>query len=107
MEISMSRNKVCNDHVRATEKMVFEAVTFFRDRGHKRDIAIQQAASALGLSPRKAWSLFYGQPVAVLTDEYRRVRGAFVAHLDVQAEDLARRSEAARVRRRQFEADGR
>jgi hypothetical protein len=105
MSVSMTCNKPCDDHVRATEEMVFETVTYFRNRGHKRDIAIEQTALALGLSPRKTWSLFYSQPVAVLGEEYNRIRRAFANHLDEQADDLVRRSEAARLRRQQIETN--
>jgi hypothetical protein len=85
--------------------MVVEAVTFFRNRGHGRDVAISQAALALGLTERRTWSFYYEQPVAATREQYEAMRRSFLCHLDQQAEDLAKRSEAARLRRRQMALD--
>lgn len=91
------------DIVRSLSEIVLDAVTHFRNRGHRSDHAIQQAALALELSPRRVKSLVYGEAYSVAVDEYERVRRAFLRHLDEQAEDLMRRSEQARARRRQME----
>lgn len=104
----MPCNNLCNanpEWLRAVEEMVVETVLYFRNRGHNRDTAIEQGSLALGLSNRRVWSFFYQQPVAIAREEYEQIRSAFAAHLDHQAEDLARRSEAARLRRRQLTLD--
>lgn len=104
----MHRNNLCKpetDIRRATEEMVTETVMYFRNRGHDRDVAIDQASLALGLTRRRTWTFYYQQPAAAIRDEYLKIRARFVDHLDAQAEDLARRSEAARLRRRQIEME--
>ena len=88
---------------RAIESMVCDTVLFFRNRGHKRDIAIEQAALALGLSNRKARSIFYQEPVGTLREEYEAIRERFARHLEYQAEDYARRSEGVRAKLRQMD----
>ena len=108
MELIMRRNNSCKpdtDFLRATEVMVSETVTYFRNRGHAHDVAIDQASIALGLTRRRTWTFYYQQPAAAIRDEYLRIRARFVDHLDEQAEDLARRSEAARLRRQQIELE--
>jgi hypothetical protein len=108
MELTMPRNKSCKperDLLRATEEMVTETVMFFRNRGHGRGVAIDQASLALGLTRRRTWTFYYQQPAAAIRDEYLQIRARFIEHLDEQAEDLTRRSEAARLRRRQMELE--
>lgn len=90
---------------RTIQEIVSDAVMFFRNRGHNRTTAIEQAALALGMTQRKTRSIFYGEAFTLLDCEIRRVRAAFLTHLDQQADDLARRSEEARARRRQFELE--
>jgi ABC-type transporter lipoprotein component MlaA len=90
---------------REIEEMVCETILFFRNRGHNQDIAIEQTALALGLTRRKTRSIFYQEPFAAARDEYAAIRRAFIAHLEHQAEDLAHRSEAARMRRRQMQLE--
>lgn len=102
----MAWNKVSNadqDWLRAIEAMVSDTVTYFRNRGHKRDIAIEQASLALGISQRKTKSIFYQEPVAASQEDRDRVFQAFMSHLDQQAEDYARRAEAVKAKRRQME----
>jgi len=101
------RNNLCNDPdlIRSIESMVHDAVLFFRNRGHNRDAAIGQTALALGMTERRVWSFYYEQPVAAAREEYMAVRLAFIKHLAFQSEDLAQRSEAARMRRRQMEME--
>ena len=77
----MRRNNLCDSNpewLRAAEEMVVDTVLFFRNRGHRRDTAIEQGALALGLTSRKAWSLFYQQPVAIAREEYQQIRRAFI-----------------------------
>lgn len=102
----MTCNNICEtdpDWLRAIEEMVVDTVLFFRNRGHRRDIAIEQAALALGLSNRRTWSLFYQQPVATARAEYETIRQAFARHLEYQAEDYVRRSDAVKAKLRQME----
>ncbi len=107
MEMTVSRKTFCDyDADRTVAEIVDDTVTFFRNRGHKRDTPFEQAALALGISQRKAWSIFYGQAFTLLPSEYRRIRDGFVRHLDERADDLARRSDQARMRRRQLTMDG-
>lgn len=102
----MNRKEVCDyDGSRTVEEIVHDTVTFFRNRGHKRETPFEQTALALGISQRKAWSIFYGQAFAVLPSEYRRIRDGFVRHLDERADDLTRRSDQARMRRQQLTMD--
>lgn len=102
----MTCNNLCDDDpdwVRSIESMVSETVLFFRNRGHRRDAAIEQAALALGLSNRRTWSFFYSQPVAAARDEYGAIRERFARHLEYQADDYARRSEGVRAKLRQMD----
>jgi hypothetical protein len=91
------------DAVRTLESMILEAVTYFRNRGHKNEHAIEQTALALEVTPRRVKSFLYSEAFATSEDEFDRIRGAFLRHLDAQADDLAARSEAARAKRRQME----
>lgn len=102
----MTRNNMCNDsQLRSMSSMVVEVVTFFRNRGHGRDVAISQAALALGLTDRRTWSFYYEQPVAATREQYHALRRSFLFHLDHQADDLACRSAAVRLRRQQLELE--
>lgn len=106
MESIMARNNISdNDRLRTVEEIVDDTIRFFRNRGHKRDVAIEQTALALGLTPRKTRSVFYGETFALLDCEIRHIRRAFARHLDERADDLARRSQEARMRRRQMDME--
>lgn len=101
----MSWNKNSNsnpDLLGSLEAMVLETVLYFRNRGHRRDIAIEQGALALGLSPRKVKSIFYQEPVATSREEYDHIFLAFMRHLDAEAADYTRRAEAVKAKRRQM-----
>lgn len=93
------------DWLRAIEEMVFETVTFFRTRGHNRDIAMEQTSLALGISRRRVWAIFYQEPFAATREQYGELRQSFARHLATQETELAKRSEAARLRRMQIEMD--
>ena len=104
----MTRSEFSNSDakwLRSVEEMVVDTVLWFRNRGFRNQIAIEQTALALGLSPRKTRSLLYQEPTATLRDEYISVREAFRRHLLARVDDLARLSEAARMRHRQMELD--
>ncbi len=89
-----------NDGYRTVEEIVCETVTYFRNRGHRSEVAIEQAALALGLTPRKARSVFYGEAFTFLSCEIRRIRDAFVNHMEQQADEHARKAEAIREKLR-------
>lgn len=93
------------DLVRDLASMVLETVTHFRNRGHCAEHAIEQTALALDLTPRRVKSLVYGEAFSAQPDERHRVHALFLRQLDAEALDLARRSDAARARRRQMELD--
>ena len=92
-----------NDPVRRAAEMVDEAVTDYRNRGYTREHAVEQAALALDLPKRRIKALLYGEAFSIAADEYHRIRNRFLAHLDEQADHLARRSAEARARRKQME----
>ena len=91
--------------IRDAAQLVDDAVTAFRTRGYTRETALHQAALALGISPRRAKGLVYGEVFAMALDEYRQIKARFLRHLDDEAESLAARSEAARARRKQMELE--
>lgn len=104
----MARSDFSNsgtEWLRPIEGMVAETVVWFRNRGHRNQIAIELTALALGLTTRKTRSLLYQEPVATVREEYLSIRRRFREHLALQCADLARRSEAARHRYLQMEAD--
>jgi hypothetical protein len=55
-----------------------------------------------GLRFRRARALLYGESVVLLDTELARMRAAFLAHLDTEAESLSARSAAARERLRRM-----
>ena len=99
----MTWKEKSGDGLRAVESMVAEAITFFRNRGHRRTIAIEEAALALGITPRRTRSIFDGESVAMRPAEMDMVFRRFLRHLDAQAEDYAQRSAAVKAKRRQME----
>lgn len=94
-----------NDRLRTVEEIVDDTVTFFRNRGHKRDVALEQTALALGLTPRRTRRIFYGEAVALLGVECRQIRQAFVCHLEKRADEYALKSETVRARLRQMQME--
>lgn len=100
----MSRKDFCDyDRDRTVMEIVYETVTFFRNKGHKGDAPFEQASLTLGISQRKTWSVFYGQAFTFLDCEVNRIRARFVAHLEWQAEDYVRRSDALKAKIKQME----
>lgn len=94
-----------NDPLRHVMSLLDDAVSSYRNRGHSRQHAVEQAALALGITPRRAKSLLYGEAFTVAVEEYRAIKARFLDHLDAEAEHLAARSAAARARRRQMELE--
>lgn len=93
------------DWYRRVAELVLDTVTFFKVRGHPQTIAIEQAALALGLNPRRVTRYCYDEHVAATACEYAAVRRARLRHMDFEAEDLSRRLDASRARRREMELE--
>ena len=93
------------DRSRDAALLLDDAVTSIRNRGHTREHALRLVAQEFGLRFRRARALLYGDPVVLLDAELKRIRTAFLDHLDAEAEDLAARSAAARERRRRMLED--
>ncbi len=90
-----------NDSIRKAAEIVVETVTHFANLGHSRPTAIEQAALALDITPRRAKSLWYDPNiVAVRRTEYERMKVRYAAHLEAKADELAQRSREARERAR-------
>ena len=89
--------------VRDLEHLVRDAVRHFRGCGCKSEHAIEQAALALDMTCRRARALYYGEAFTASTEEAKRVRDAYIRHLDQQTADLVKRVEAVRAKRRQME----
>jgi hypothetical protein len=107
MEFALPRSDFSKpDPARLAAELVDDTVTTIRNRGHTRQHALRVAARVLGLRVRRARSLLYGEPVALLDDELSRIRAAFLAHLDAEAAHLADRSAAARERLRRMREGG-
>jgi len=80
----------CSEHdpVRDIAGWLDQAVTDIANRGYPKRYAVEQAALALGISPRKAKSTLYGEYVAFVADEYQSIKRRFLAHLDAEADQL-------------------
>ncbi len=83
--------------------MVTETFDAWRNRGHTRAHAIEFTARELGLTERRVRSYLNGEPVNPRIAEYERVTIGFPLHLDALADELTRRRDAARERRRALE----
>ena len=93
------------DWYRRIAELVHDTVTFYRTRGHPQTIAIEQAALALGLNPRRVTRYCYDEHVAASASEYAAVRRARLRQMDFEADDLSRRLKASRARRREMELE--
>lgn len=92
----MSCQKVCSAD--AAERDAHEAVTrvvkLFRQSGHKNEHAIELAARALNITPRRAWALRYlTQPVRVLRQQRDLLLHRAWAHMDREAAQLRQRAD--------------
>jgi hypothetical protein len=97
----MACQNYSTDFIRKAAEIVVETVTHYANLGHSRPGAIEQAALALEMSPRRAKSLWYDPNiVAVRRAEYEHLRVRYAAHLEVKADELAQRSREARERAR-------
>jgi hypothetical protein len=92
-----------NDFIRKAAEIVVETVTHYGNLGYSRPSAIEQAALALEITPRRVKSLWYEPDViAVRRAEYEHLRVRYTAHLEAKADELAQRSREARERARVF-----
>lgn len=82
-----------------------QVVTDYRNRGHSRAVATEQAALALGITPRRVKSLLYGEAFKVTREEYRAIKAQYMKHLDAEAESLSARFQAVMAKRLQMEMD--
>lgn len=87
--------------IRKVENWVCDVVLAHRNKGLRSDHAIEQAALALGISKRKTRSFFYGEASGVAPSEFQQLRDRWVRHMEQQAEDYARKSDAIRAQLRQ------
>src|SRR6185503_5054836 len=95
MGATMSRQNIYasadeDDARRAVRRMV----QWFRASGHKNEHALEQAAIALGITPRRAWALRYpSQLVRVAREQRNLLLHRAWAHMDRQAAELRERAE--------------
>ena len=103
----MSRKNFCvlDDHDDAVHTAVRVVVGLFRQLGHKNEYAIDLAAQALQITPRRAWALRYlTQPVRVLREQRLLLLQRAWAEMDRQAaqframaDEVERQAEAQRI----------
>jgi hypothetical protein len=101
----MERSNRCtriDDPDREVAIWLDNAVNDFRNRGLTKGEAKQQAAQALGISPRRAHAILYGQPFRVARTAINKLRDRYMAHLEQEAANLERRAAAAMARRREL-----
>lgn len=84
--------------IRKVEHWVCDVVLAHRNKGLRSEHAIEQAALALGISKRKTRAFFYGEASGVAPSEVQQLRERWVRHMEQQAEEYARKSDAIRAR---------
>lgn len=99
-----SKISLC-DPLRDAQTLIDAAVNDYRNRGLSRAYATEQAALALGITPRRAKKLLYGETFNVTVEELQRIRRQFLAHLDAEAEYLSTKLATIRARHAQMELD--
>lgn len=88
-EATMSWSKVSvSGDVEHAGRLVRDAVQARRRAGQKNEMAIAEAADALGLSERRARGLLYGEVFKLAAEEFRRLRYRWQADVDKQTADL-------------------
>jgi len=89
------------NYVRKATEVVVDTVVDYANRGYSRQIAIEQAALSLGMTPRRVKALWYEpDTVSVRRAEFERLKQMYTAHLEAKADELAQRSREARERAR-------
>jgi len=92
----MSRQNVYTDEAAEADvrRAVSHVVGFFRMLGHKNEHAIEMAAQALDLTPRRAWALRYpSQLVKVARVQRDLILHRWWAQMDRQAAELRARAD--------------
>lgn len=100
--MSWSNFSVSPDPLNGAMDIARHTVRGKRQKGSKIGAAIEQAALALGTTPRRTRALLYGEVFAVARAEYYRLLDRFLAHLDAEAVELEKEAEAVREHRRQL-----
>lgn len=93
------------DTVRDVASWIDDVVSAYRNRGFSRAVATDQAALALGITPRRAKSFLYSEAFKVSDEERAAIRIRYLRHLDDEAEHFRQRLEDAKARRRQFQLE--
>lgn len=78
---------------------------FMRRKGAKRDEAIEQAALAFNVSPRKVWQIFYQEPGAPFVGGRNAARDSYLKHLEQRERDFEIAAEETRRERKQLELE--
>jgi len=84
--------------------MADDTVSRIRNRGHTRQIALNYAASALGVTARRIRALVYGEAYTIEPAEHLKLKAEYRRFLDEEARDLERRAAEARARIRELES---
>lgn len=101
MGATMARTHDCDTSEIAT--MADDIVTAIRNRGFTREQAVADAARYLGMRASRVRDFLYGRVFATSSEERAAARARYLAFLDDEAEQLMRRAEEARARRRAVE----
>jgi hypothetical protein len=105
MEATMAWSKVSvKDPLGEVRALLDEVSSAYRNRGLSRTIATEEAAKALGVTPRKAKAWLYNEAFSVSPEDHRTVKERMLDHLDEEAEHLAKRLDAVKRRREQLES---
>jgi hypothetical protein len=91
--------------VAEVRRIVAQTASDFHERGHTRRIAIEMAAKVLGIAATRTNNLIYGKIFRTTKDELLAVREAFILHTEAEADDLQRRADVLRARRRELEME--
>lgn len=98
-------NYSVNNDVRQTAGLVDDVVQDYQSRGYRRLHAMEQAALALCITPRRVKGLIFGEVFRLAPGEYQFIRRRYLDHLDERADSLNARFEAVKAKRRQMEMD--
>lgn len=104
MQEAMAHTHDCE--IRKIAEMADEVVTAIRNRGHTREQAVTAAAERLGMRVSRVRDFIYGRVFSTNREERAAARARYLAFLDDEADQLMRRSEEVRARRRARETTG-
>lgn len=74
------------DDYRDVATMVTKTVFSFRNLGHRRDVAIEKAAAALGMTARRVKAMFYDEIVVVDDVERWNIMRRFSRYLNEESD---------------------